>query len=384
MGARIDHGDFVDRIYDAAAQPDLWPRLLEQFADLIGGDGAMLMWQNQLTGEGVGIDVRFDPWAPALFFDHFAAVNPLRPPADEIRRAIAHFVPRIITDEDRIAKSDLMMTEFYNDFMRPCGFHSTVSIGLAARGLDGATVDVTRPRRRGPFSADDLALCANLQPHFIRAFDLGRKLAAANGTGEDLAGVLDRLDHGVFLLDEGGKVRHANRAAERLIGEAHGLAVVSGRLSAGAPDAARRLAALIGEAATPDRERRRGGAMALAAPPRRHPLSVSVTPARSGYHSVFHAGPAVIVCITDLDAQVSLPAQTLQELFGLSRAEARVALALFDGLGPREVAERLSLSVHTVRGHLIRIFEKTGARGQVELARLMMRAAGIGGGQANL
>ena len=106
---------------------------------------------------------------------------------------------------------------------------------------------------------------------------------------------------------------------------------------------------------------------------------MSVTPARSDYHSVFHSGPAVIVCVTDLDAKVSLPAQTLRDLFGLSGGEARVALALFDGLDPREAAERLGLSVYTVRGHLIRIFEKTGARGQVELARLMMRAAGIGG-----
>jgi DNA-binding CsgD family transcriptional regulator len=51
---------------------------------------------------------------------------------------------------------------------------------------------------------------------------------------------------------------------------------------------------------------------------------------------------------------------------------------LFDGLDPSEVAQRLSLSVYTVRGHLIRIFDKTGAHGQVELARLMMRAIGIG------
>lgn len=378
MGAHIDHAEFVGAIYDAAVSPDLWPRLLERFADLVGGDGAMLMWQNQLTGQGVGIHVRFDSRAPELFFGHFAARNPLRPPAPEVRRAIAHFIPRIVTDEHRIAKSDLMKTEFYNDFMAPCGFHSTLTIGLAIQGADGATLDVTRPRRRGQFTDEDIAISRNLQPHFVRAFELSRKLAGAGAAGEDLAWVLDRLDHGVFLLDDRGAVRHANRAAERLIGEGHGLTVSGGRLSACAPEAGRRLAALIGQAATTEAERRRGGTMALAARARRRPLSVSVTPARSDYHSVFHAGPAVIVCVTDLDAKVNLPAQTLQDIFGLSRGEARIALALFDGLDPREVAARLGLSVHTVRGHLIRIFEKTGARGQVELARLLMRATGIG------
>ncbi|MGI9168817.1 MAG: helix-turn-helix transcriptional regulator, partial [Caulobacteraceae bacterium] len=118
--------------------------------------------------------------------------------------------------------------------------------------------------------------------------------------------------------------------------------------------------------------------MALAAPPRRMPLSVSVTPARREYRSVFGGGPAAIVCVTDLEAQIALPEQRLHDLFGLSRAEARVASALFEGLDPRQAAERLGLSFHTVRGHLMRIFEKTGARGQVELARLMMRANGVG------
>jgi DNA-binding CsgD family transcriptional regulator len=163
-----------------------------------------------------------------------------------------------------------------------------------------------------------------------------------------------------------------------MMAEGRGLSVVGGRLVACAPDANRRLHALIGTASTPDAERRSGGSMALASPPRRMPLSVTVQPARSEYHSVFHSGPAVIVCVTDLETPFSLPEQRLRDLFGLSRAEARVALALFDGLDPREVAARLELSVHTVRGHLIRIFDKTGVHGQVELARLMMRAIGIG------
>jgi DNA-binding CsgD family transcriptional regulator/PAS domain-containing protein len=378
MGVRIDPGGIVDLIYDAALAPELWPRLLERFADMIGGVGAILMWQNQLTGEGVGVTARFDPQVPELFFGHFAARNPLRPSAEHIRKGVRHFVPAVITDESRLSKSDLMRTEFYNDFMRPFDFHSTVSIGLAAEGLDGGTVDVTKPQRRGAFTDSELELCQGLQPHFIRAFNLGRKLAGSHGVGEDLACALDLLPHGVFLLGDDGRLRHANRAAERLMAEARGVTVVGGRLAASTPDATRRLQALIGVAGAPDREHRSGGSMALASSPGRMPLSVTVTPARSTYHSVFHGGPAVIVCVTDLEAQVSLPDQRLHDLFDLSRAEARVALALFDGLDPREAAERLGLSVYTVRGHLIRIFEKTGVHGQVELARLMMRAIGIG------
>jgi DNA-binding CsgD family transcriptional regulator/PAS domain-containing protein len=378
MGARPDQGCLIDLIYDAAVEPELWPRLLEQFADLIGGDGATLMWQNQLTGKGIGVTARLDPKLQELFFGHFATRNPLRPPPEYVRKAVRHFVPTVITDESRLPKSELMRTEFYNDLMRPFDFHSTVSVGLMAQGFDGGTVDVIRPERRGSFTDTDLQLCSRLQPHFIRAFELNRKLAGSRGVGEDLAHVLDLLPHGVFLIGDDGRVRYANRAAERLTSRGRGLAIVAGQLVAGSPEATSRLQALIGAAATPDSERRSGGAMALAAPSGGLPLSVTVAPARSENHSVFHSDPAVIVCVTDLEAQVSLSEQRLYDLFDLSRAEARVALALFDGLDPREVAERLGLSVYTVRGHLMRIFDKTGVHGQVELARLMMRAIGFG------
>ena len=88
------------------------------------------------------------------------------------------------------------------------------------------------------------------------------------------------------------------------------------------------------------------------------------------------AGPAVIVCVTDLEAGVSLPQQHLRELFGLTAAESRVAIALFEGLDPREASVHLGLGLTTVRTHLASIFGKTGATSQVELARLMMRALG--------
>jgi DNA-binding CsgD family transcriptional regulator len=80
--------------------------------------------------------------------------------------------------------------------------------------------------------------------------------------------------------------------------------------------------------------------------------------------------------VTDLEAEVSLPEQRLRDLFGLTPAETRVALALFDGLSPADAATGLGVSFHTVRNQLVRIFEKTGTNRQTELVRLMMRAVG--------
>jgi DNA-binding CsgD family transcriptional regulator len=187
-----------------------------------------------------------------------------------------------------------------------------------------------------------------------------------------MAETLDRSLHGILLLDIAGRVTHANAVAESLIREGDGLSVTGGRLGACSREPARQLEALIGQAAKRDGPTRAGGSMALPTPSRTLPLSLIVAPLRSD-RPLARAAPAVVVCVTDLEAGVSLPAQRLRALFGLTAAECRVTIALFEGATPREAAERFGVSPHTVHIQLSRIFEKTGTNRQAELIQLMMR-----------
>jgi DNA-binding CsgD family transcriptional regulator len=191
--------------------------------------------------------------------------------------------------------------------------------------------------------------------------------------GQDIAVALDARCP-TFLLDERGRVRHANRAAEDLMAQDIGLRIISGRLSSARSDVARRLEGLIGSAGSPDGSRRAGGAITLTAPGRRSPLCVAAAPLRSEHLSVFAGRLAVIVWVTDQDPGPSLPQARLRERFGLTSAEGRLALALLDGASPREAAGELGLSYHTVRNQLQGVFEKTGVHRQTELIMLLMRA----------
>lgn len=55
---------------------------------------------------------------------------------------------------------------------------------------------------------------------------------------------------------------------------------------------------------------------------------------------------------------------------GLSERERHIVGLVAEGATNTQIAERLYLSVNTVRSHLDRIREKTGLRRRVELARL--------------
>jgi DNA-binding CsgD family transcriptional regulator/PAS domain-containing protein len=229
------------------------------------------------------------------------------------------------------------------------------------------------PRTRGGVStARQQEIARRLRPHLIRASQLRRKFAAVAAVAVGLAETLDRSQHGVLLLDADGRVRHTNSAAEQLLGEADGLKLSAGRLTACASGPARQLEALIAQAAGREGACRSGGSMAAPTPSRTRPLSVIVAPLRPEPGLACDA-PAVLVCVSDLDAGVSPPMQQLSSLFGLTPAEARLALTLFEGAAPRDAAEQLGVSPHTVHAQLARIFEKTATSRQAELIQLMMR-----------
>lgn len=67
----------------------------------------------------------------------------------------------------------------------------------------------------------------------------------------------------------------------------------------------------------------------------------------------------------------------LRRRFRLSKAEARVATLLADGLAPRMIADRLNVSIHTVRSQLQAIFNKTDTSRQAELTSLLLRETEI-------
>lgn len=59
---------------------------------------------------------------------------------------------------------------------------------------------------------------------------------------------------------------------------------------------------------------------------------------------------------------------------GISRREAEVAALVAKGLGNREIAERLFLSVGTVKDHVHNILEKTGLANRTALAAKLRTA----------
>jgi DNA-binding CsgD family transcriptional regulator/ketosteroid isomerase-like protein len=81
----------------------------------------------------------------------------------------------------------------------------------------------------------------------------------------------------------------------------------------------------------------------------------------------------ILVSFND-DQMVKRRVALAQDIYGLTAAQAQVAQLLAQGHDPSLAAEKLGISINTVRTHVRRMFDKTGARSQSALVGLLLSA----------
>lgn len=89
----------------------------------------------------------------------------------------------------------------------------------------------------------------------------------------------------------------------------------------------------------------------------------------------FTSDPVSVALLLDLDAFPTPNPETLRQLFGLTSAEARLAVHLAQGRTTDEIAAILRVCPTTVRSQLAAVFAKTQTNRQAALVALLARVA---------
>lgn len=359
--------EVVDRAYQAAVDPELWPAVLEGAADLFNAERSIIIDYRRSRHAGLQT-LGFEAEALSQYFQVFQALNPIqaainRAPPDQLEAA------GVTTDQTWLDKTTLTGSAFYNDYFRQFDMHAALLVRLGRSG-EAPTLNLLRSRRRGEFEGRDVTLAHALRGPLLKAYVLGERLKAERRAPVGFAEIVGRMSGAVLLADAGGRILHANPAAEALLAERDGLSSRPEGLRAASAEDSRGLARLIAAAAAPSGEPDPGGAISIARPSGRRALAVLVAPMASA------AGRLALVSIADPEQRVSVPHARLRELYGLTFAESRAVAELVAGHEPKAIAERLGISLNTVRVQLARAMAKTGAQRQSELVLTVLRALG--------
>lgn len=363
----------IQDIYAAAYDPALWVDVMERLSDAVGGLRGCLTRIDMATGAGVdAILFRSDPTWVDAYAQHFGGCNVFKS-AEDLPASGRNWQATVLTDEDCLTRDAYHTSEYYNDFMRPQDVDRAMFIRLGLSGSVASTINIGR-RTGEAFDQADLDFAARLQPHMIRAYEIGQRVAASLDVSRSLSARLEQSHHPLFLVDADCGLQFANLAGERLLRRDCGLTVMNRRLTLRRPDAARRFEVLVDRAARRGAGRA-GGTMSFEPPGGGAAMVLRTAPLPIDMGPLYRASAPVLVNITDLEIDVPAPSVELRDLFGLTPAEVRLAAAVFEGRTLAEAAETFGLSINTIRYQLARIFDKTGVSRQAELVKLMMRLA---------
>jgi DNA-binding CsgD family transcriptional regulator len=215
-----------------------------------------------------------------------------------------------------------------------------------------------------------------LAPHLRRAATIGEILERSEVRAATFEAALDAASTGAVLVRGDMEIVHANAAADDMLSSGDPIRSSRGRLELSAEVVAGHLETAVQAAAEGAGAIGRRG---IGIPARRRdgsPLVTHVLPLASRL-GTRPAADAVVFLADNGGAETQFT-ESLELLFALTPAEARVFELVAEGRSSREISMAMGIAASTMRTHLLRVFDKTGKHRRSELVALARELSPVG------
>jgi DNA-binding CsgD family transcriptional regulator/PAS domain-containing protein len=365
--------EVISSFYEAAFGKRSWEQSLNMLAQSLGA------WSVSVTGIA-------RPEAALRFmhvggtFNRDLVVTYLRdwhPRNPRIERLAGLQVGQWMHCHQHFSDAFVSRDPFYQKFLLPNGARWFSGCKLLQDDKVTLYWTVTRAVERQPFAASDVPLLDRIRQHLLNALSIERHMNSHRSEFHAGRAMLSRSSQPVALVDEDRNLLFVNEQARSLIAEGEGLHERAGKLACKHVQDEQALAGALralqlsaspapdGRFAAPSGvyHRLRGSAGGLGL------YLVAVRPAAA--LRTFGRQPVAMVVMHRPDARIRLDPFVLEQAFGLTPAETRVAMLLAQGDSAEEATERLHVSMATVRSHIKSLFHKTGTHRQPDLVRVV-------------
>lgn len=358
--------EVIQSFYDSAMDETRWGSALEALLGFTGSQAATFWVLKASPGPELATFrfLNFDPAGMQYYLDHMAGIDPTN------QYLVTHPDEPIVHDGLVISDWDKDRNAYYDWHL---GLDDTryrmVGQVHPAPGTQ-AGVAMHRRRKVGRYESNDIERFAFVHRHLAQALAIGFRLGTLGTMQKCTAELLDRSPAAILLLDDRGRIVLLNRSAQALEADGDGIQFIKDGIVLQRKQDNDRLQALITQACTAAPA---GQAMRAARPSGKRAYAILVGPVSARDSALSAVQPAVCVVITDPDRATPYLKQRLRAVYGLTEAEARLAVLLAAGQKLRGAATSLGITYATSRTRLTAIFEKTDARTQHELVALLMK-----------
>lgn len=370
MIANDDQWLAVADLFAEAALGGDWPTALNALADATGAA------RGELIGVGADRAVPFN-WITRIDLDtinqEFATIDGGDPSINPrvhkgIRSGLLESWHEVACSTDEELRRNFAYADFCRRWDIPYGSQTNLMVG------DGMLIGLAtlRTEQQGRPEADDRRAFETLAPHIRAAV---RTQIALEGQGAALVGgALEAVGIAAFVCDATGRVQAHTPSAEAALRRGV-LRLRGGRLGARRDEDARRLEAAVRRAVyglTPLGEPRLDTVI-LHDPTLIGGVEVVDVVTLPPRPYAFGFQPRALAVVRGARREAGEIVHVLRLAFGLSPAEAEIAVRLADGESRDEIAEGRGASIETVRSQVKSLFAKLGVRRTGELAAKLSR-----------
>jgi DNA-binding CsgD family transcriptional regulator len=357
----------IASIYDAALDPALWGGALADIAAFVDGQTGGLLVKDSIN-ESVNAHwhTGVDPHYMQLYATTYSSLGP-------VAKSPMGAVEQILSVPEMVPYDQFRASRFYREWARPQGWVDVAVAVLEKSPSSCAYVTIGRDESSGMVDAAMRRRLALVVPHVRRAVLVGKAIEFQQAEAATFADVFDGLRAGFFLVDATGRIIHANLAGNDMLDDGDFLRSIGGRLVAGDAHVDQLLREAAAGAATGDIEiGRKGIAVPLSAHDGERYVA-QVLPLSAGMRRRVGAGVAAVAALFVRKATMEFltPPEVIGEFYDLTPTELRVLLGIVEIGGVPEVAAAMGVASTTVKTHLSRLFEKTGAGRQADLVKLV-------------
>ncbi|WP_296747213.1 helix-turn-helix transcriptional regulator [Mesorhizobium sp.] len=349
----------LEALYAAVAAPETWALALHQMARATNSVGCCFYPRNQ------ALSLLHLPVSPDLreFVDAYVQGGWFQIDPHAMRGwCMAEEGRTLVLQDDIFPGLERNKSLYFHDFLQAWKLPDWAAVAFKADNHFWC-MSLLRDARQGPVVADQTQILMALAPHFTRVIELAT-LFDRRRSAEQI-GTLEMTGIAAMLLDWKGTVTALTTAAEALIGT--DISVRGGQLYIVDGAANRQMSDVVAAL--------RAGLL----PPQqfvvvkregKHPIVIQVTELPKLLSGAFgRAG--VLLRLFDGERKLTAAKEALNMAFGLTPAEARLAVELGHEHSIDNIAERFSVSAQTARTQLRSVLRKTGTHKQSELVALM-------------
>lgn len=364
--------DFVGELYEASHRPEHWPVALRMLCErIVPASSAAILVDDRVQRRRQILGQHGVPRAVVLAYNLGLARHD---PVYRIQERQPVGVASQVADHRELREYHPL---YHRLVLKPANLGFVAAVTLYRDDEWHVGLGVHRGFEAEPFSAADIATIQQLFPHFCRAVRIHREFELLRNRDDQLSSALSRLTLGVLVVAPGGRVVYRNETADLLLDGHPAIGLTAeGRLRVWSAEEQRQLDQLLCALATAERRAEvRGRAIGIHHPGRDLPLTLMAAPLEAplgGMNGTSVEG-YVAVYLADPESPTFVQAETLQSLYGLSPAEAAVAISLANGLTLEEISRSNGVSTETVRSQLKSVFSRMGVNRQQDVVRVVLK-----------